>query len=290
MTDKPMRFRRARRTALALAGGLMPALLLAGSPGRADAATRTSLLTGQISIEAGLTGVRLTNTPGTPVLTMGLHFKDDQPDDSVSGGLEPFTTTAIVPIVGIDPTNSWYSDLCLDTQTISGSAQLGKFTRATGAIKDLQLDIVVNHSLSPGPFSSFLGNWGCPNTHLPPDAVTVVLSTAPTKGSPVDQGGPGKVTLFGTGTGSRGAGVDVTVSGVLSPVPDRSPQTCVLVPDVRDDSKSQAQQAIVAAKLTPLFNKDPGNDSYVAQQFPQPDDCVPPGSKVSMTLVAGPRP
>jgi hypothetical protein len=266
----------------------MPALLLAGSPGRADAATRTSMLTGQISIEAGLTGVPLTNTPGTPVLTMGLHFKDYQPDDMVSGGLEPFTTTAIVPIVGIDPTNSWYSDLCLDTQTISGSAQLGKFTRATGDIKDLQLAIVVNHSLSPGPFSSPLGNWGCPNTHLPPDAVTVVLSTAPTKGSPVDQAG--NVKLFGTGTGSRGAGVDVTVSGVLSPMPDRSPQTCVIVPDVRDDSKSQAKDAIQDVKLTPVFNKDPGHDSYVAQQFPQPDDCVPPGSKVSMILVAGPRP
>jgi PASTA domain len=290
MTDNAMRFRRAHRTGLALAGGLVSALLLAGSPGRADAATRTSALTGQISIGPGLTGVPLTNTTSASVPTMGLSFKDYQPDDLVSGGLVPFRSTAIVPIVGVDLANPWYSDLCLDTQDITGSAKSGTFNRATGAIDDLELTVVVNHSLSPGPFSSFLGNWGCPNTHLDPDVVTVVLSTAPTNGSPVDQGGPGKVTLFGTGTASSGAGVDVTVSGVLSPVPDRSPQTCVLVPDVRDDNKSQAQQAIVAAKLTPLFNKDPGNDSYVAQQFPQPDDCVPPGSKVSMTLVAGPRP
>jgi hypothetical protein len=289
MKDNATRFRRARRAALALAGGLVPALLLTGLPGRADAATHTSALTGQISIGPGLTGVPLTNTTSGPVKTMTLWFKDYQPDDQVSGALQPLRSTAIVPIEGLDPTNSWYHDLCLDTQDITGSAQSGTFKRATGAIDGLQLTLVVNHSLSPGPFSGPFGNWGCPATHLEPDIVTVVLSTTPPDGSPVDQGGTGKVTLFGKGSGPVGE-VKVTVSGVLSPAPDRSPQTCVIVPDVRDDSKSQADKAIKDVKLTPLFNKDPGNDSYVAQQFPQPDDCVPPGSTVRMTLVAGPRP
>jgi hypothetical protein len=284
--------RRARRGALALLGGLAPAVLLVTSPMRAEANT-VSTLTGQVLITAGLTGSTVTNTPASPIPTMTLRFRDMQPNDIVSGTLETFGIPPVsTTIVGVDPFNFWYMDVCMDNQTVSGFAGSGQFDRATGALTGLSLDIRVQHSLVPGPGSGPLAPWGCPNTHIPDDHVTVDLSTASPGGAALDQ--TGQIRLNGTGTVSAGERsglpVTVTVAGVLSPLPDRSPQTCVLVPDVADDSRAQADSAIRAVGLNPAFNKDPGNGSYVTLQFPQADECVAPGSTVRLTLHAGPRP
>jgi hypothetical protein len=199
----------------------------------------------------------------------------------------------------VDPFNSWYIDTCVDTPTVSGQTNappwaLGSFDRATGNLTDLPITITVHHSLAAGPLTSFWGQWGCPSTQLPDDVTTLTLSTTSPGGSALDQAGPGQITLTGTGTvtsGQRaGMPVAVTATGVLSPVPDRSIQTCVIVPDVRDDSRAQADKAIRDAGLIPVFGKDPGNGSYVAQQFPSGGECVEPGTTVRVNLAPGPRP
>jgi hypothetical protein len=245
---------------------------------------------------ATITGVTGSTVIGTG---LGLHFEDNQPFDDVTAMLAPLVATTSVTIRGVSPLNSWYTDTCVDTQTISGETNappwaLGRFDRASGNLTDLPITITVHHSLTAGPLTGFWGQWACPSTQIPDDVTTLTLSTTSPGGSALDQAGPGRITLTGTGTVSSGqrtgTPVAVTATGVLSPVPDRSIPTCVTVPDVRDDSRTQADQAIRDAGLNPVFSKDPGKGSYVAQQFPSGGDCVEPGTTVHLNLSPGPRP
>ena len=119
---------RRARGALGVAS-LMGVLVLAALPATAEAAT-DSTLTGQLSITAGLTGAAMSNTGASaPVPTMLLRFEDN---DTVSGTLVPFSTSVRTPISGALWLNSWYSDVCLDTQTVTGSAAGGRFDRRPG--------------------------------------------------------------------------------------------------------------------------------------------------------------
>jgi hypothetical protein len=276
---------------LAATGALATTFAFAASSADVRADT-SSTMTGSVTI-TGLSGSTVIG-PG-----LGLHFADNQPLDDVTAMLAPFVVTTSVTIRGVSPLNSWYTDTCVDTQTVSGQTNappwaLGSFDRASGNLTDLPITITVHHSLAAGPLTSFWGKWGCPNTQFPDDVTTLKLSTTSPGGSALDQAGPGRITLTGTGTVTSGARtgtpVAVTATGVLSPLPDRSIPTCVVVPDVRDDSRADADQAIRDAGLNPAFSKDPGNGSYVAQQFPSGGDCVKSGTTVSLILAPGPRP
>ena len=151
----------------------------------------------------------------------------------------------------------------------------------------------MRHSLSyiPG-VSTIWGAANCPNMHRDDDVTRVFLATSSPGGAPVDQAG--RITLTGTGTVSAGRqtgnSVGVTATGVLSPVPDRSTRTCVIVPDVMDDNRTRADQLIRAVGLQPLFLNNPGTGSYVVDQRPAEGECVSAGSIVRISMRAGPRP
>jgi hypothetical protein len=242
----------------------------------------TSTITGSIGISGGVAGAPIT---GSATPTMAISF--DNGGVPVHSTIPQFVATGSVAIRGTGPFNGWYTDICTDTQTVSGVGGQGTFDPATGSLA-VPSTITIKHSLSAGPMTGPWGYLGCPGTVLPDDVVAVTLSTSSPGGSALDANGPGQITLVGTGSAGQPTAVAVTVSGVLAPRPSACTQ--VLVPDVRDDSKTQADQAIRAAGLKPLFNLDPGHDSYVAWQSPAGDTCVSPGSIVRVTLVRGPRP
>jgi PASTA domain len=285
--------RRPRRAATVLVGALVAALPLAMTSTGASAAT-VSTLTGQVSITSGLTGSPITNTStSAPIATMSLVFSPGRPQDSVGANLSNFTNVVPITIVGTTIFNKWYTDTCLDFQTVSAPFGAGLFDRATGDITGHSLEVTVKHSVTVAPTSSKFGVISCPTVSIPDDKVTVTLSTTSAGGAALDQNG--HIRLTGSGIVSAGnqsgAFVVVAIEGVLSPLPDRTPlPPCVPVPDVADDSKSQADQEIRAAGLVPVFTQDPGNDSYVSLQLPHAGDCVEAGTTVQLTLHAGPRP
>jgi hypothetical protein len=279
---------------MALAGALAAALPLAVTTSGASAAS-VSTLTGRATISSGLTGSPIENTtPTSPIPTMSLVFSPGRPQDTVGGKLSDITPPVVpITIVGTSPLNKWYTDICLDSQTVSAPWGVGRFDRATGDLTGLSLEITVKHSVTVAPNSSKWGFLSCPTVSIPDDRLTVTLSTANPGGAALDQNG--HIRLTGSDNVSAGnqsgSFVVVTIDGVLSPLPDRTPlPPCVYVPDVADDSKSQADQEIRAAGLVPVFTADPGNDSYVSLQLPHADYCANPGSTVQLTLHAGPRP
>jgi hypothetical protein len=281
--------RRWATLALALAS-----VLLVVTPSMGAQAASVSTLTGQVTI-TGVPGSPSTNTAqASPIPTMNLTFQSGQPSDSVSGDVFAFTTTVPLTIVGGGSTT-----VCADTQTISGvgGGALGRFDRQSGHLTGLPLTVTVWHSLAPGPSSGMWGWIVCNNnnnpfTRVPIDVFDVVLSTATAGGAALDLAG--NIRLVGTGTVSTGSfpgtPVTVTVNGALSPLPDRSVPTCVLVPDVLDHSRTQADQDIRAAGLIPQFSPDPGAGAYVVYQRPHAGTCVTSGSRVLVNLHAGPRP
>ena len=122
------------------------------------------------------------------------------------------------------------------------------------------------------------------------DVIDVVVSTTSAGRSALDQAG--NIRLVGTGTVSSvpGSSVTIAASGVLSSDPDRSVQNCVIVPDVFEYSRAQADADIRAAGLIPQFSPALGSGSYVVYQRPQAGTCVTTGSRVMLNLRAGPRP
>jgi hypothetical protein len=279
---------RRRRRALRITAAIVPALALTMTATNVRADT-SSVLTGTVTVH-GITRAAFT---GSSLL---LDFEDDQPWDSVTAELPQFAATRSATIRGTTPFGT-YTDTCVDSMTISGETNappwaLGKFDRASGTLTDLPLTITVQHSLAAGPTTSLWGQLTCPNTHLPDQVAEITLSTDLPNGSPLDSAGQLAMTGIGTVTAGSGVGnpVAASVDGTVSPLPDRSVQSCVLVPDVRDDSPADATQAIHNAGLNPLSNKVTGNDPYVAQQFPPGGDCVAAGSTVRIILAPGPRP
>lgn len=284
----------------ALSAALATTLCLAIGSRQAHA-SGTSTLTGRASITSDPVGFAAANTPASiPVATMTLTFNGDRNDvnHTVDGILLPFTVVGTAAIVGTTIFNSWYMDTCVDTQSITSSEILaGMFDRASGRLDDLRLAITVHHVLSPGPMTSFWGTvGGCANTTFPDDVVLVSLTTNG-GGAPVDQAGPGQITLVGTGTGSSGrftgTPVFVTITGVLSPPPDRSlPEPgCVVVPDVTDGVPNNAANYLRSLGLQPAFQSRPGpppRNPYIYRQDPDPDTCVPPGSTVVLYIQSGP--
>ncbi len=289
------------------------ALLLGTAPGMAQLSTQVTTLTGQVLISAVVTGLPIVNTPATaPLATMILEFNTrvkGASQDDVLGNLVPFSIISSVP-VSISGTSMWnmsYTDTCVDTQSISSNTTRGGiFDRASGNLEYLSLTITVTHSLASGTVGGIasgpLAILTCPSVRLPDDVISVSLSTNVTGGSPLDQAGPGQITLVGSGPVSRvpPAGTNVripiamvTIAGVLSPLPDRTlpPPTCVLIPDVTDGVPANAAKVMVAAGFKVVFMQRPGPPApnlYVYRQSPAPGSCVASGSTVTLLLQQGP--
>jgi len=214
--------------------------------------------TGQSSLEALFSGTATIDIP-----SRNEHSSDDLQFRILLNGARTVITLVSFPTI----TSIVHTPLGDDTVTVTRTSG-GTGAYASGHIV-LPLALHFAHS----------------NIFFSDSDLSITLTTDP-PGSPVTPDPFGAVTVVGSGIFQGGflggSSCNVTVTGTISEL------QLVTVPDVRESTRSQADNEIRAVGLIPVFSGDDTANALVFRQSPLGGTTVVRGASVTLTMKTGP--